>query len=162
MADGFLGYPSTFMLDVVVCALALVIPALVYSLFLVKVRKNYVWHRNIQVTLGAVLLVTVFLFELDMRLHGGWRNILARRSRPLTAEEMSFVAKLLGVHLCFAISTVFLWTMTLVLALRRFANPPHPATHSPLHRGLGWASMIDITLTSLTGLAFYYLAFVVR
>lgn len=161
MEHGFLGYPSTFMLDVVVCALALVVPLLIYSLYLVKVRRRYLEHRNLQSLLGGVLLVTVALFEVDMRLHGGWREILGQRSRPLSASEFELAARVLYIHLFFAISTVILWGITLTAAWRRFPSPPSPGSHSRVHKVLGWLSAVDITLTSLTGLVFYYLAFVV-
>jgi hypothetical protein len=159
MEHGFLGYPSTFMLDVVVCALALVVPLLIYSLYLVKVRRRYLEHRNLQSLLGGVLLVTVALFELDMRLHGGWQEILSQRTRPLNADEFALAARVLYIHLFFAITTVFLWGTTLTAAWRRFPSPPSPGPHSRIHKFLGWLSAIDITLTSLTGLVFYYLAF---
>lgn len=160
MADGFLGYGASLMLDVVVCALALVVPTLAFSLFAVKVRRKFLLHRNLQLLLGALLLVTVGLFETDMQLHGGWEDIL-RRARPsLSAEKLETVRTALAVHLVFAVSTVLLWPVTLVLAWRRFPQPPGPAAHSPLHKKLGWLSTIDITLTSITGLWFYYLAFV--
>ena len=57
MSNGFLGYGASLMLDVVVCALVLVVPTLAYSIYVVKIRRNYVRHRNVQVALGAVLLV---------------------------------------------------------------------------------------------------------
>jgi len=160
MADGFLGYPSTLMLDVVVCALVLVVPLLLYSIYLVKTRQKYVLHRNLQVSLGTVLMITVLLFEIDMRMHGGWRNILARRSEPLTPDALAIVTGILYVHLFFAVTTVILWGMTLFLAWRHFSRPPLPGRHSRLHKRLGWLSSIDIALTSLTGLMFYYFAFV--
>jgi hypothetical protein len=161
MSHGFLGYNASFMLDVVVCALVLVVPTLVCSIYLVKVRHNYVWHRNIQVLLGVVLLLTVAAFEIDMQIvHKGWENIVARRPPPLSAEELLFVRRVLWVHLVFAITTPILWGTTLALALRRFASPPVPGAHSKLHSTLGWLSTVDITLTSITGLAFYYFAFV--
>ena len=147
------------MLDVVVCALVLVVPTLVYSLYLVKVRKNYLWHRNLQLTLGVLLLITVLLFEIDMRLQGGWENILSRRVNQLGPQEFAFVKQLLYVHLFFAVSTVCLWSVTLRLALLRFPSPPEPAPHSPTHKLLGWLSALDLTLTSVTGLLFYYFAF---
>ena len=56
-------------------------------------------------------------------------------------------------------STPLIWTTTLVLAWRRFANPPQPGVHSRLHKTLGWISTLDLVLTSVTGLAFYYVAF---
>ena len=52
MTDGFLGYPTSLMLDVVVCALALVVPLLLFSLYQVRVKRNFLLHRNLQLLLG--------------------------------------------------------------------------------------------------------------
>ena len=161
MSDGFLGYKASFMLDVVVCALVIVVPTLLFSLYAVKVRKNYTLHRNLQVTLGVVLLVAVGLFEVDMRMQGGIMGILAKRSVELTPEQLRFFYRILWVHLFFSVTTVFLWAGTLILALRRMPNPPQPCAHSPLHKRLGWLSAIDITMTAITGLLVYYCGFVV-
>lgn len=161
MGRGFLGFPSTLMLDVVVCALILVVPVLLYSIYLVKFRRQYLWHRNLQIGLGAALLVTVCLFELDMRLHGGWQAILKNREHPLSEARLTFVGQILAIHVCFAISAVLLWTVTLIHGLRNIPFPPSPSVHSLLHKRLGWLSTITLTLTSVTGLIFYYYAFVI-
>ena len=63
------------------------------------------------------------------------------------------------MHLVFAITTPFLWGTTLAFALK-LGSPPKPGAHSKLHSTLGWLSTVDITMTSVTGLAFYYFAFV--
>lgn len=160
LRDGFLGYKASFMLDFVVVALVLIVPVLVFSLYVVKVQKRYTLHRNLQLMLGVVLLAAVVLFEVDLRLQGGWENIVAKRDPKLTAEQLAQVRGVLWVHLVFAISTPVLWATTIVLALRRMPCPPAPGPHSRLHKTLGWLSAIDITLTSITGLMFYYLAFV--
>jgi putative membrane protein len=159
MQDGFLGYPASFMLDVVVCSLAIVVPTLIFSLYAVKVRRNYALHKRLQITLGIVLLVAVGLFEIDMRLQGGFEQILKKRPRPLSRQELTFFEQVLLVHLGFAVSTVILWGATLRLALKRIPIPPAPSPHSPLHKFLGWLSAIDITLTSATGLMVYYYGF---
>lgn len=161
MSDGFLGYHATLMLDIVVCALILIVPTLLYSLFTVKVRKNYVRHRNLQIALGVILLVAVGLFEIDIRLQGGIDAILVKRTVALTAAQKTFFDILLAVHLVFAISTPFLWATTLTLALKRFSSPPAPGEHSRLHKRLGWLAAVDITLTAVTGLLVYYFGFVV-
>jgi hypothetical protein len=137
------------MLDVVVCALALVVPTLLFSLYLVKFRREYLWHRNIRVLLGAVLLVAVTAFEVDIRLHGGWEQIVnpSGAAPRLSGEALEYIRHVLWVHLVFAISTPIFWATTIVLALKRFPNPPTPGEHSRLHRKLGWISTIDITLT---------------
>lgn len=160
MANGFLGYRTSLMLDAVVCALVAVVPAIVFSLYLVKVRKNFVAHRNVQLVLAVVLLVAVGAFEIDMRLQGGWRAIVAKRDVPLTAAQLSEVTVILWTHLCFAITSPVLWFITIVLALKRMPKPPAPCAHSRWHKKLGWAATIDLTLTSVTGLWFYYAAFV--
>ena len=162
MSQGFLGFDSSLMLDVVVCALVLVVPVIIFSLYLVKVRKNYALHAAIQTTLSVVLLVVVVAFEVDMRMHGGWQNIVNKNpdAPRLAGEALSQVRTMLLVHLVFAVSTPVLWITTLVLAWRRFANPPQPGLHSRTHKTLGWLSTIDLVLTSVTGLGFYYLAFV--
>ena len=161
MTDGFLGYRTSFMLDFVVVALILIVPILVYSLYVVKVQHKYVLHRNLQLLLGIILLVAVGLFEIDLQLvQGGWAKVVSKRPTPLTAEQLNFVQTVLRVHLIFAISTPFLWAATIVLAMRRMPSPPGPSQHSRLHKSLGWISTIDIVLTSVTGLIFYYFAFV--
>lgn len=161
MADGFLGFRTSFMLDFVVCALVAVVPALVFSIYLVKFKGKYIAHRNLQLGLAAVLLIAVAAFEVDMQLvQGGWENVVAKREVPLTPERLQFVRKVLWVHLVFAVSSPILWAVTITLALKRMPVPPAPSDHSPLHRKLGWASVVDLALTSVTGLWFYFVAFV--
>jgi putative membrane protein len=163
LRDGFLGYRASFMLDFVVVALVLVVPILLYSLYAVKVRRQYALHRNLQLLLGVVLLVAVGAFEVDLHLvQGGWENVVAKQEPPLSPEQLARVRTLLRIHLVFAATTPLLWIVTIVLALRHFPNPPLPGPHSRRHKVLGWLSTIDLTLTSITGLIFYYAAFVAR
>lgn len=162
MNDGFLGYQTSFMLDAVVVALVLVVPVLVYSLYSAKVRREYTRHRNLQLTLAITLLAAVFAFEIDLHLvQGGWENVV-KKGPPLTADQLNFIRRVLRVHLLFAGSTPFLWATTIIFALRWMPRPPQPSLHSRLHKILGWASTLDLVLTSVTGLVFYYVAFVNR
>jgi uncharacterized membrane protein YozB (DUF420 family) len=161
MSDGFLGYKTSLMLDVVACALVVVVPTLLFSLYTVKIRRDYPLHKALQIALGVLLFVAVGLFEIDLRMQGGIDGILAKRSRPLSAGERASFDALLYLHLSFAVSTVVLWATTLGLALKRMPIPPAPCAHSRLHKRLGWISAADITLTSATGLLVYYYGFVV-
>jgi hypothetical protein len=163
MRNGFLGYPTTFMLDFVVCALVLIVPLLLLSLYLVRVQRNFLAHKRLQLSLGVVLLVAVTAFEVDVQMvHGGWENIVAQQSltEEALAAKVSEVRPWLYFHLVFAVSTPFLWIATIVFALKRFGQNPVPGPHSQVHALLGWASTVDITMTSVTGLVFYYMAFV--
>lgn len=163
MNNGFLGFDASFMLDFVVSALVLIVPVLLYSLYVVKVQKKFTLHRNLQVALGATLLVAVTAFEVDTQwVHGGWENIVNKNpAEPrLSGEAFSHAQKVLWFHLIFAVSTPLLWGVTLFHALRKFPNPPLPGVHSKLHQRLGWLSVIDLVMTSTTGLWFYYTAFI--
>lgn len=175
--DGFLGARASLMLDVVFLAMFAVLPVLGWSIWLVRVRRKYLWHKRIQLALAAVLGLTVLVFEVDIRLHG-WRERAAASPyyQPVTdpgpISEFLFVRLLgrsdapglvqvsLAVHLVFAVTTALLWIAVVTAALRRFPVPPEPAPHSRRHRLWGWLAAVDLALTSVTGWAFYYLAFV--
>lgn len=156
--DGFLGSRGSIMLDVVVLGMAVVLPAMGGSILLAK-RGNYLLHRNLQLTLGVLLLVVVGAFELDMRLNG-WRHRAEESPYYATEDSMGLVDPILYVHLFFSITTVVLWIVVITRALRNFDNPPVPSAHSAWH--LRWARLAayDMILTAVTGWIFYYVAFV--
>ncbi|MCA9064849.1 MAG: DUF420 domain-containing protein [Planctomycetaceae bacterium] len=163
MSDGFLGYKTSFMLDFVVCALVIVVPLLLISLFQVRYRRAFETHRKMQLLLAIILLAAVGAFEVDLQLiHGGWENIVAKQGLEgdALATRVDQIRPWLWFHLMFAITTPVLWIATIIAALRNFGRPAAPGAHSRVHRMLGWASTVDITLTSVTGLIFYYVAFV--
>jgi hypothetical protein len=112
-----------------------------------------------------VLLLTVGAFEYDLQIvNGGWLNVANKNpdAPRLVGERLDQARLALRIHLVFAISTPILWAVTTALALRRFPDPPCPGPHSELHKKLGWASVVDLLLTTITGLAFYYFAFVAK
>jgi hypothetical protein len=153
--DGFLGTRGSFMLDVVFLAMFAVVPVMAASIYLVKHRRSYSLHKWLQVTLGAVLLVAVLAFEVDMRIHG-WRA----RAEPSPYYAQRLVDGMLYVHLFFAVPTVLIWAYVIIDALRKFPRPPLPGRHSRRHKLWGWFAAIEMTMTALTGWFFYWMAFV--
>ena len=130
--DGFLGTRASMMLDVVFIAMFAVVPLLGYSVYLVKYQRKYALHKQIQLVLGAVLLVTVVLFEVDMRVNG-WRE--RAQPSPYYGSETAhgWVWYALSIHLLFAVTTAALWIAVIVQALRRFPNrarAPIPSQHN--------------------------------
>jgi len=163
-ANGFLGYNASFMLDFVVTALVGLVPLLLFSLYVVRYFRNYRLHRTLQLVIGLILLVAVILFEVDMQwVHGGWENIVNKDpdAPRLTGDAFLKVRQVLRLHLLFAVTTPLIWGVTLGLAWKKFPHPPVPGRHSRMHKLLGWLSVIDLIMTALTGIWFYYLAFVV-
>jgi hypothetical protein len=155
MFDGFLGTRASFMLDFVFLALFAVIPILGWSIYEVKFNRRYQLHKTVQLVLGVVLLVTIALFEIDIRFLDDW----TRRSAPETGEPAAIVWTSLWIHLVFAISTPFLWIFVTVQALRKIPNPPGPCKYSRQHLFWGKLAALDMLMTALTGWGFYLLAF---
>ena len=152
--QGFLpGSRGTFVLDLIVVAMAVIIPVLFYSLFAVQKRKNYQLHRNMQIGLGIVLGVAILAFELDMRING-WRH-LAEPSPYYT----SLVYPALIIHLCFAVPTLFLWSYTLFMGIRHSINLSYNSARFS-HKKFGRLSAYTMVGTTVTGWIFYWLAFI--
>jgi hypothetical protein len=100
--------------------------------------------------------MAVGVFELDIRAHG-WES---RAANHIGGNPTSTVYIALYIHLVFAISSVVLWPIVIVRALRNYPTPPVPSLHSRWHIRWGWVAAIDMVLTSVTGWIFYWLAFV--
>jgi uncharacterized membrane protein YozB (DUF420 family) len=98
----------------------------------------------------------VIVFEVDIRIHG-WED---RAAGQLGGHASSQVWTALYIHLCFAVTSVLLWPVVIVRALRQFPDPPAPAAHSASHKFWAWLASLDMLLTAVTGWTFYYLAFV--
>lgn len=143
------------MLDLVVIAMVAVLAVLGWSIVQVR-RGRFAVHKRTQVILTAALLLAVGAFELEMRLFG-WED---RAAGQIGGHASATVWNVLYLHLVFAISSFFLWPSVVVLALRRFPNPPAPGDHSRTHRRLARAAAICMTFTAVTGWTFYYVAFV--
>ncbi|GIW95137.1 MAG: hypothetical protein KatS3mg110_3178 [Pirellulaceae bacterium] len=159
LATGWLGTRGSWMLDFVAVAMLVVLPVLAWSVFLAKVQGRYLWHKRIQLALAGTLLVTIALFEYDMRMVTDWRS-LASHSPYWNVRGVNVVAWALGVHLSVAVPTAILWIVVVVGALRGFGHPPRPTGHSRRHRTLGWAAVTGMALTAVTGWIFYWMAFV--
>jgi putative membrane protein len=154
--NGFLGTRATLVLDLLFLAMFVVVLVLGWSISQVKYRRRFQLHKWVQVTLGVVLLTAVILFEVDIRLHG-WED---RAAGQLGGHASRQVWIALYIHLFFAVTSVFLWPVVIVRALRHIPDPPAPSPHSDWHKRWGWLAALDMLLTAVTGWTFYYLAFI--
>lgn len=154
--DGFLGTRAPLVLDLLFLTMFVVVVVLGWSVYQVKYRRRFKLHKWVQIILGTVLLAAVVVFELDIRTHG-WES---RAANWIGGKPRSAVYYALYVHLVFAISSVILWPVVIVRAVRHYPNPPGPALHSAWHKRWGWIAAIDMVLTSISGWVFYWLAFV--
>jgi putative membrane protein len=154
--DGFLGTRAPLVLDVLFLTMFVVVVVLGWSVYQVKYRRRYLLHKWVQIVLGVVLLAAIVVFEIDIRTHG-WQE---RSAGMIGGEALPIVKTALYVHLAFAVTTVLLWPLVIIRALRQYPNPPAPALHSSWHVRWGWLAAIDMLLTAVTGWFFYWVAFV--
>ena len=148
------------MLDVVFLAMFVIVPIMLYSVYLVRYHGAYRLHKKFQLGLGIVLLVAVGAFETEQMLIP-WEA----RAEPSPYFEVgrkwaSPVGISLFVHLLFAVPTLFLWIYVIVQALRKFPRDPVPNEYSAVHRRWARLAAFEMVMTALTGWVFYYLAFV--
>lgn len=152
--QGFLpGSRGSFMLDFVSLAMVGVLPLLAFSIGLVR-RKKYALHKKTQILISVALLVTIVLFEVDLRLHG-WKHLA-----KVSPYYETWLFPVFYVHLFIAISTSLLWTITFVLALKKMPNPPGPSSFSRPHKRMAWAASLGMFGTALSGWLFYWAAFI--
>ena len=157
---GFLPWRGPFMLDVIVIGMVFVLIALAFSLYSVKYRNRYQRHKKLQLSLAGGLLILLILFEVDIQFLENWRELADVSPYYDSATRGGLVAYSLAIHLVFATTTLALWLLIILRALKHFPSPPRPNPHSTFHARWGMVAAIDMVLTALTGWAFYFLAFV--
>jgi putative membrane protein len=152
--DGFLRTRASLGMDVVLVALLALLPILAWSIRLAR-QGRYLLHKRLQLFIVTALLLAILVFEVDIRLLSDWRT---------RAEDSPFwpggVLAALGIHLIFAITTFVLLVWVVWEALARFPAPPVPGPHSRRHRLMARLAALDLLLTAVTGVGFYWLAFV--
>lgn len=153
--QGLLPTRGSVMLDFVFLAMFVIVLVLGVSIYLVRYRRLFELHKQIQVTTGIVLLVVVVAFEVDIRFYTDWQALAAPSS--LSAET---IRRLLWIHLFFAVPTPFLWVFVIWHGLTKFPRPATPGPYSRTHIFWGWLAVIGMVLTAITGWIFYYAAFV--
>jgi putative membrane protein len=155
--DGFLaplGSRASIGMDVVLVGLLALLPVLAWSIAAVRAGR-YRLHKRLQLFIVGALAAAIVVFEIDIRIFSDWRE----RARPSPFWPAGVLGSL-GVHLVFAISTFLLWTWVVLEAVARFPVPPAPGRHGPRHRWMARLAAVDLLGTALTGVVFYWLAFV--
>lgn len=159
--DGFLGTRGSWMLDFICLMMIAFVPILLWSIYLVRYRRQFARHKRIQLILGAALLIAIICFEIEMQFITPW-EVRAEPSPYFDTNHkwQCLTGRCLLIHLTFAIPTTLLWLIVILQALRNFPSPPQPGAHSRKHIVWGRIAAPGMCLTAFTGWIFYWLAFV--
>ncbi len=152
--NGFLpGSRGTLMMDTVVTAMLIIVPAALFGRRLAR-TGHYELHRKVQLALAATLGVAVLAFEVEVRVTG-WRE----RAEPSPFYD-TILFPWLYFHVTAAVTASLLWIAATAHGLRRMPRPAAPGPGSVWHKRLGKATIVATCATAATGWVFFYLAFV--
>jgi uncharacterized membrane protein YozB (DUF420 family) len=144
------------MLDIIFLAMFAMVIGVVISVYLVRVKRRFILHRNIQIGLATFLAIVVIGFEIDIRFFTDWKELAAES--PYFDSGLVYWA--LAIHLCFAIPCPIVWAVVIWRALKKFPSDLNPGEHSQEHRFWGRIAATLMLITAVTGSTFYWLAFV--
>lgn len=148
------------MLDFVTLAMLAVVIVLTLSIYIVRVKRNWRFHRSIQIATAIILTLALVAFEVDVRFITRWREL----AEVSPYYESGWVDRCLAIHLLFAIPTPVVWVVVIVMALRKIkaesSSESKTGDLNRFHRISGRIAAGLMFLTAVTGWVFYYVAFV--
>ncbi len=145
---------APLILDILFLAMLAFLPLLLFSVYLVRIKKKFLIHKRLQIGLTVALMSILIAFEIEMRLNG-WRQYTDESPYNHTTL-MPFLLS----HIAIASATLVFWIVTFIHGLKKIALPPIQSPSTSIHKNLAWISVIGLTLTTLTGWIFYYMAFI--
>ena len=116
------------------------------------IGKRYDAHRWAQTLLFAVTLGMVLLFEIGVRLSGGFAAYADQSGIPFGT-----LVTLLAIHILIAVAAVGLWAWLAVDSLRRVRAG---GSVSPWHKQYGRTVFAGMSITSFLGVMIYWLLFI--
>ncbi len=137
---GILGTRADILIEIVMLSFIIILPLLVISWRLARVKKDYALHRKIQITLGVSLAVVVSIFEYDLSMSGG----IFELTKGGIYEGTAILLWTIYIHTAFAVLAAVIWTGLIISSMIKFDNPPQPNSFSKIHRVLGRAGMITM------------------
>lgn len=148
---GFLGTRALWFMDLVTLWFAL-LPFLMGAAIMVAKRKRYDLHQRAQTVLFAVTLGMVVLFEVGVRVSGGFAAYAEQ-----SGVSYGALVTLLAVHILIAVAAVGMWAWLLIDALRSYRVSGEVAAK---HKTYGQAVYAGMSVTSFLGVMIYWLLFI--
>jgi hypothetical protein len=154
---GVLGTRADILIDIVMLSFIIILPLLIFSWRLARVKKEYALHRKIQITLGVSLGIVVAIFEYDLSMSGG----IFELTKGGMYEGTAVLNWTIWIHTAFAVLAAIIWVVLIVVSMIKFDNPPQPNSFSMFHRIFGRAGMITMIGAGVTAPPLYYFGFMV-
>lgn len=158
LKTGFLGTRGTFLTDLLIVIVVLLIPLFTAGYLLARSHKGSI-HRVVMLTLYSAVCVYVVIYIIDVLSEG-----LILKFRDPTSWVYYLYWGLGAVHSFFAVGALYLGWKTIQIGRSRARVGPKgyyfSASDRPVHAKSGKRALVFFAGAAFTGLGVYYLLFI--
>ncbi|MDD2370251.1 MAG: DUF420 domain-containing protein [Sulfuricurvum sp.] len=148
---GFLGTKALMYMDIVTLYFA-ILPFLLGLSIYQAIRGNNKLHYQSQFIILAITLVMVIIFEIGVRVTGGF--VEYAKESPISYD---FLLMFLVVHIFIAIMAVGGWIYLIIASYKSYRDGT--LENSAKHRKMGRWIFVALTITSIMGCSIYLFLF---
>lgn len=152
--QGFLGTKALFFMDVVTIYFALLPFLLAFSISY-AVKKEFKKHLISQGIILAITLVIVLVFEIGVRVSGGFVEYAKDSS-----ISYDFLLIFLIIHIVIAIASVSGWLYLFISSIKEYKQNGLENFSNTKHKKIGKAIFLSLTISSIMGVCIYIFLFV--
>jgi len=131
----------------------MMLPFLMASAIYMAIKKKFTLHYKMQLSIFIITLIVVVIFEVGVRLSGGFSAFMQTSN-----ANMTYMTLFLVVHILVALVSVVLYFLVIYSAYREVKLHKEPLIHN--HKFLGRLVFLGMSITSIMGTTIYYFLFI--
>jgi len=148
---GFLGTKALMYMDIITVYFG-VLPFLMATAIYMAIKKRDKLHYKMQLSIFAITLVVVAIFEVGVRISGGFSAFMENSN-----ANYSYMLIFLVIHVLVAILSVVLYSTLIYSSTGQYIFKKEPFAQN--HKRMGQVVFFGMTLTSIMGILIYYFLF---
>jgi len=129
----------------------IILPFLLFTSIGYAIKHEYKKHIISQVFIFVITMVIIVLFEIGIRMNGGFVDLIKQSHLPYS-PMMYFMV----VHIIIAFTSICMWTYLVSSSYLSYKRG-HLINH---HAKLGRFTFVGLTLSCIMGVVIYYLLFI--
>ena len=150
---GFLGSRAPLYMDLV-AVMFFALPVLLFFSIRYAIKKEIKKHFVSQVFIFVMMLLSVIIFEVGMRVAGGFNIYL-----DASSINKTFFTTFLIIHIITAIIVINTWSYQLITSIKAYRHGTLTGEVAASHRRIGKYVTIGIMIVLLQAAAIYYMLF---
>ncbi len=152
--EGFLGTQASLYMDLTTIYFSF-LPFLLALSIKAAINKKIKLHLQSQVVIFVVTLLVIIVFEVGVRVEGGFIHFEEKSLIPFSA-----LFAFLTIHINIAIISVLAWVYLLFATLKVYKKKEFTHKQRLSHKKMGKYVFAALSLTSLMGVMMYFALFV--